>query len=79
MLFTALVVSVIIATIGTIRMIRNRDWRKAVLRKAAARDERGRVLGQDVKIDIGSETPGWGSKNFNPIDISYSYWWNDDK
>jgi hypothetical protein len=71
MLFTSLVVSVIIAFIGTIRIIRNRDWKKAVLRKAAARDERARALGKDVKIDIGSETPDWGSRNFNPMDISY--------
>jgi len=57
MLFAALVVSVIIAIIGTIRMIRNRDWRKAVLRKAAARDERGRALGQDMIIsDIDNDT-----------------------
>jgi len=69
MLFTALVVSVIIAFIGTIRIIRNRDWRKAVLRKAAARDERARALGKDVKIDIGSETPDVIDRARNPIDI----------
>jgi len=69
MLFTALVVSVIIAIIGTIRIIRNRDWRKAVLRKAAARDERVRELGQDVKVNTNNEIgepltkvihSGWG-------------------